>query len=1171
MFSSLTRVAGCFALYRLPRTKFFRLIITACLMISGGLTVAEEIVADRNLTAIEKNDNSPRKRLNINLRFYDDPALGTLGEVLAIAQDKQGFMWFGGKNGLARLDGYSIKLFQHNDADPTTISTNTVNDLAVDDQGNLWVATYWGLNRYDPALEHFERFLFDPEKPRGLSHNSVLRLKLTKAGELWVGTEGGGLLRFNPQTHDFDRFLYSDEKESSLSGNAISALEEDAEGHLWVGIKGGGIDVFDPVTQQVVRRLRHDENNPQSLSQNHATSIEQTPNGDMWVGTYYGLNRYKGSGAFERFIADYDDAHSLGSSNINRVMATKEHVWIGTGDKGLMLFQSASNDFDQYFTGKEVKSTTVSALFHDVSGGLWIGFTPAGVARVDRYSAAFRTYQNKPGDSNSLSHTDVLSLAEDSAHNLWVGTRDGLNYLDRNKNHITRYMHDQDEPFSLPSPTVSAVAVAADDSVWAGTSWGGIGRLDLTTQKFRQYMPQDGSVTSLANREAWSLLKDSQGHMWVGTNMGAVHRYRPKTDDFMRYRFREPGKSTSGRALSIDEDDKGDLWLSTDDGLFRLASEYQSLGSKPSDADDVPTESFFEYFAEFGDNVIKPSIPVIRNTFQDSRGNLWIATEGGGVNMWNRSENTYHVYLVHDGLAHNTVSAIVEDEAGFIWMSTGGGISRFNPTTKKFKNFTTEHGLPSDIFSHPAGLKTADGNLAFGGVGGLTVINPDLIFTNTYQAPLVMTAFYLFNLPVKADNPHADLLALAAEDIPEDAEELLDDSENPASYFTLPQAITHTNEITLRHDQSVFTFEFSLLNFDVTEQNSYAYKLEGFDEDWTYAKSRRTATYTNLDSGEYIFHVRAMNNEGVLMTQELSVALYILPPWWATWWAYLLYILAFMAVFFGIIYSQYARRQFVEAQNKLLEEKIVERTKELKMKNEELELAYKNMEDASYSDQLTGLRNRRYFYDAIAIDVAKVERNYYGFDGSQDAALAMDSLIFYLVDIDHFKSVNDHHGHAHGDTVLKKIASALSDACRDSDMVIRWGGEEFLIVCRYVSRASADAMAERLREAIDNIAFELDEELVIQRTCSIGYACYPFDVYDVKAVTMEQTIDIADWCLYKVKNSGRNGWAGLMLNQPLNTDAGDFMQRLDEFIDKDKASFVSNRIANSDSPLHLRH
>lgn len=1040
-------------------------------------------------------------RVTPNLRFkhLEQPELGTLGEVLAITQDAKGFMWFGGKNGLARYDGYDIHVYQHDDEDLASISTNTVNDLAADSNGDLWVATYWGLNRYDARSDYFERFLFDENDPKSLGHNSVKRLLLTESGDLWIGTEGGGLALYSRDTRNFTRYQHITDDPSSISGNAIVSIEEDANGMLWLGIKDTGIDIFDPRRGMVIQRLRKDPSNPESLSQEHPATIERGPDGEMWVGTYWGLNQYLGGHRFKRYHGAYHKERAISSNNIQTAAFDGEgRLWVACGDRGLVLYRPSGDDFDRFMTEEDGRRVMVSAIFSDKSGGLWLGFTPGGVAYLDRYASAFRNYSHEKGNPDSISNQEVLALAEDRHKNLWIGTRGGLNYLNRETGTIVRYIHDPGDPKSLPSQAISSILVE-DDRVWVGTTWSGIGLLDLESQTFKTYKSSPDDQRSLANREVWSLFKDSRGVIWVGSNAGGLMRYHPERDDFFRYRFQAPHKPNAGRAMSISEDRHGDLWIATDDGLFQLPLDQQAITDEKQ-AQGSP----FHYYGLNSEHTIVPTVPVFRNAYESAAYTLWMATEGGGVGRWDRAQDTYREYFKVDGLLDNTVSAIVEDEAGFIWFSTGAGISRFNPFDESFQNFTKQHGLPSNIFNHPVGMLTSRGEIAFGSMDGLTIIDPHAIYTNTHAAPVVMTGFSLFNEPAVTAKPDELLHA-------------------PHQGFTLSDAPSYTQQITLDHRQSVFTFEFALLNFDLPELNQYAYLLEGFDRDWTFANHRRQATYTNLDAGTYRFRVKAATGEGHWQANELSVTLVLLPPWWRTWWAYLLYTICVLAVLAKAWHGQLAKRRFVELQNRLLEQRIGERTKELKEKNEELQVAYKKVEDASYSDPLTGLRNRRFLYSTITLDMAKVERSY----TQATAPLDNSDLVFYLIDIDHFKSVNDQYGHATGDALLKALAATLTNLCRDYDMVIRWGGEEFLVVCRYVSRRHADITAARIRMAVAEASIELESGEALSRTCSVGYACYPFDPSHPAALTLEQTIDLADGCLYYVKHHGRNGWAGV--------------------------------------------
>lgn len=1068
--------------------------LLAALMLQGLMPVVAK--ADQNL-------QSPAAlRVPPNLRFksLEQPKLGILGEVLAITQDTKGFMWFGGKNGLARYDGYNMRIYQHDDVNLASISTNTVNDLAADSNGDLWVATYWGLNRYDVRRDYFERFLFDENDPSSIGHNSVKRLLLTTAGELWVGTEGGGLARFNRTTGDFTRYQHHSGDAESISSNAIASLEEDGNGMLWLGMKDLGIDIFDPRRGKVIQRLRKDPLDPESLSQAHPTAIERGPNGEMWIGTYWGLNHYLGGQRFSRYLGQYDEPHALSSSNIQEVAFDAQgRLWVACGDRGLVLYNPANDDFDRFMTEEDGRRVMVSAIFSDQSGGLWFGLTPGGVAYLDRHASAFRNYTHQKGNPNSISNQEVLALAEDRDQNLWVGTRGGLNFLNRETGAVRRYVHDPNDPSSLPSQAISSILVE-DDRVWVGTTWSGLGVLDLATQKFSSYVAEADDPRSLANREVWSLLKDSRGVIWVGTNDGGLMRYQPQTDDFFRYRFQAPKKNNAGRVVSITEDHRGDLWLATDDGLFQLPLAMQTLVDEPQVASTV-----FRYYGLGSDHTIAPLVPVFRDVYESSAQILWMAMEGGGVGRWDSSLETYREFHKSHGLLDNTVSAIVEDEAGFLWFGTGAGISRFNPADESFQSLTKLHGLPSNIFGHPVGMLTSRGEVAFGSADGLTLIDPHAIYTNSYQAPVVMTGFYLFNEPASINRP-AELLHV------------------PEQGFTLDQAPAYSRQITLDHTQSVFSLEFALLNFDLPELNQYAYQLEGFDRDWIDAGKRNQVTYTNLDPGTYRFRVKAANSEGQWQANELTIDLLLLPPWWRTWWAYVIYALCVVGVLAKAWHGQLAKRRFVEQQNRLLESRINERTQELKIKNQELQAAYKKVEQASYSDPLTGLHNRRFLYSTIIHDMAKVERSH----SRRSSDGEPTDLVFFLVDIDHFKSVNDQFGHASGDALLKELAQALTQLCRDQDLVIRWGGEEFLVVCRYVSRRDAAIIAERIRQAVACAAITLESGDLLQRTCSVGYSCYPFDPENPKALSLEQTIDLADGCLYYVKHHGRNGWAGIV-------------------------------------------
>ncbi len=1123
-------VPCCLRALRCVLATFTYILITLKL-----LAFSQQAIAEFASKAPKAGLNSLRDDV-VRLKSYGGTQLDMIGQVTDIIQDPTGFIWVSGKNGLARWDGYQTKIYQHESIDPTSLSTNSLNDLLIDSQGVLWIASFWGLNRYNASKDRFERFMYDKNNDRSLSHNSVIALLEDREGQLWIASSGG-LMRFNKATQDFDRFKAEPGDPTSIADNIIISLAEDANGHLWLGVKNISVDIFDTEKKHVIERFTHNPNDPSTLSNNFPTDIARDANGVMWVGTNWGLNRYLGQGQFKRYMPG-EGAHSLVAGRIQKILCLPSgELWLATGNNGIARYNPSTNNFNTYLHTKEGRNVIVGTLYQDASQGIWLGFSPAGVARIDRYASAILNYQNEPGNDNSLSNTDVTSIAEDKAKNLWIGTRHGLNYFDRQKNIILRHNDKQNNKDYFSSRTISALLID-DNDLWVGTIGGGLRRYNLTTQAFQQFVPEPNNPFSLSHHDVWTLKKSNEGDIWAGNGEGGISRLNTARNDFTRYFFKPAHDAIAAPALDFQFDHRGDLWVASDDGLFRLPKKHQSFDKKNKNYRELAKYDFFELAGHTKGSVINLRMPIVLVVIEDSNKRIWIGTEGDGLHYWDEASNTTGAYRMRDGLVHNTVESIVEDDNGDIWVATGGGISRLNTQTHHIKNFTTDNGLPSNIFSSTAAIKTHSGEVAFGSAEGLTIINPKKVFTNHYIAPLVMTGFKLFNQEVLVTPPTIDVNKFKEQSTIDDYKAHLKDQERLISNFTLAQSITQTQEITLDYDQTVITFEFALLNYDVPDKNEYAYKLEGFDEDWSYSGSRRSAGYTNLDSGRYLLRVKAANNEGIWLEDELTVRLIILPPWWETWWAYLLYVFFGLIAIIAFLYHQYAKRKSLEA-------KISQRTKELELKNDELQIAYKVMQEASFSDPLTGLKNRRYFYNTIETDISKALRCHYLKNELKDTTAIDNNLIFYLIDIDHFKSVNDTYGHNNGDIVLKQIARVLVKFCRGSDLVIRWGGEEFLIVSRYVCREHASVLAEKIRTALANELFVLDSKEIIKRTCSIGYACFPFDVNSPDAINLEQTISIADWCLYRSKNNGRNRWTGIKQNNAVITDGDTFINYLD--------------------------
>lgn len=834
-----------------------------------------------------------------HFNHLENKTLEAVGHQWAAIQDRQGFMWFGGRHGLVRYDAYSFKSYLYNADNPRSLSANFVVALEVGIDGHLWVGTRQGINRYDIESDDFTRFLHDPNDSSSISasiagFNGILH---DSKGNMWFGTSGGGLNRFEPKSDSFERIELR-VKLSSVKGGSrdvvmdeVRALFEDRHGIVWMGCgsatgRVSGVCAFNGVTGGVEFYPYDLLENVNNVGYQAVMNFYEDFQGQLWLATLGGgLHCFdRSTASFIHFRHSLADPSSLGHDEVWKVMEDKhKNLWVGTDKGGLNRLNRSdpAKIFDRYVHRpgdlSSIASNKVSSIYEDHFGGLWLGYYPSGVSLLNRYSSEFRQYRHELDNRNSLTSSSVRALAETAQGNLWVGTEKGLNYIDRQTGDITQYHHNTLDPFSASSLPVDAVSTLLVDShgvLWVGFYRGGLSRFNPASGSaignFTHYRADPENLSSLSSDTIFTLYEDSNQVLWVGTENG-LSRYLPDTDTFIRYlsNDKDIGLMSFEWVYSMLEDSQGNFWLGLDSGLTLM---------------DRQAGTFQHYRHDDADRT-SLGVGAVRAMHEDKKGHIWLGLSGGGLNAFNPDSMTsFRKYHVEDGLQNNFVEGILEDDQGNLWISTGQGLSQFNSDTERFRNFTKDHGLAGNLHNSPAHLKSAQGELMFGSSEGLTIFNPETMFKNDLVPPIVITDFQLFHKPV----------SIGAKGSP------------------LRKAIMVTKELTLTHGQSVFSFEFSALNYSFPEMNQYAYMLQGFDPGWTYSGARRTATYTNLDPGRYVFKVKGTNNEGVWNHRGAKVIIHILPPWWQTWWAYMVYMLLGLLSVLWIVKYQINKLALVE-------------------------------------------------------------------------------------------------------------------------------------------------------------------------------------------------------------------------------------------------------------------
>ncbi len=1003
--------------------------------------------------------------------------------VLSITQDASGYIWFGTEAGLNRFDGHRFEHFYRDRSNPLSLSNNFIWDMAEDQNGDLWIATDGGgLVRWSASTERFSSFRHDPKDPHSLADDSVRALFIDKFGLIWIGMRDGSLDRLDPKTGVFVHYGHRTGETDGLPGEQIYDILADGLGLVWIGTNSG-LSRLDPATD-TFRHYRHDPNDPSSISDNRVRTIQEDRDGTLWVGTLRGgLNRlYRRTGEFTTYRHDPTDPTTISSDRVRVILEDDNgRLWVGTG-AGLNMFDREAGVFHRYMHNAadphSLSDSNVMSLFEDDAGVLWIGTKSAGVNKWNPRSWALGHYAANPDSPIALSSPYVTSFAEDNEQRVWVGTMGGgLNVLDRKTgdfSHLTK------STSGLSDNRIMALLTDHTGAIWAGTMAGGINRIDPVTREVTVFPHDRDDPTSLSADGIMALFEDANGSIWAGTYGGGVNRYDRATGTFERYGYdaNDPTKLSSPRATSFAEHPAGVLWIDTDGGGLNML--------------DVASGTI----RVFRHDSLAPrtiSADTIYSLHVDPTGDLWIGTRGGLdllEGSWREPDTIRFRNISREfEISNDVIYGVQSDRAGNLWLSTNHGLLRFDQETRSVKTFHRSHGLQAEEFNYGAHYASATGELLFGGPNGFNMFHPGRLEINEREPPIVLTSFTKLNEPVIADKPYR----------------LLD-------------------KIQLDYSDDIISFGFAALDFTAPSENRYAYKLEGFNDEWIDARDQRLVTYTNLDQGRYTFRVKAANSDGVWNENGLAIELQVAPAPWRTWWAYLLYAAAGIALIAWIWRRQHLKHAREAEYMRRLEQEVDMRTRELADRNTDLQAANNKLLEASVTDPLTGLRNRRFVFEEISKDTELIRRHYSAVTVDESHEEVLD-LSFMMIDLDHFKPVNDTCGHAAGDQLLIQIRDVLLHCCRASDFVIRWGGDEFLVIGRHTDKHDAIALAERIRTQIDNTVFVLADGQVARTTCSIGLACYPFVRETPDVLDWEQVLGAADTAMYRAK-AQRNAWVG---------------------------------------------
>ncbi len=821
--------------------------------------------------------------------------------VMAIDQDTTGFIWLGTQDGLNRYDGYGFKIFKHNPKDTSSLSDNYITGILTDESGVLWISTNGGgLNKYNEKLEKFTHFVHDSSNPKSLISNYIkflYRIPGDTSGAFWIGTYENGMDKYFPSENRAIHYSNNPLDPNSLSNNRIYSITAGEPGILWIAT-ANGLNRLNLATNQI-KVFKHDPQNVNSLSDNYIRSLLYDKKGNLWIGTDSGgLDKVNTATMdFTHYINNPSDPNSISSNSINSITQDSNgKIWIGTWGGGLCLYMSKTDNFSVYKNNpsnpNSLSDNDIISVFIDRNNIIWTSVYGHGVNKMNNAEVNFEHFVANPSNPGSLKGQRVAAIYQEKDGTIWVGTIDGgLNRYDSKAGKFKYYTHDSNNPNSIAGNRVTSIIKDKFGRLWIGTTKG-ISIFNRKSDNFFNIKNVPGLKNTLSSNNIRKLFSDSNGMIWIGTIDKGLDKFNINTGKFTHYSLKKPAgfDLSNDRVEAIAEDKNGKMWIGTFFGLNIL---------------DPVSGKITKYFRNSSDPR-SLSYDRISTIFMVQDSTMWLGTFGGGLDkaVFSTGTDTYYFvnYSTEAGLPNDFIYRILEDSTKNLWISTNKGLSRFNIADGYFTNYDITEGLQSNEFKEGAFYNKKTGEMFFGGINGFNAFFPDSIKTDLDIPPVVLTKLKIFNRQVPIGR-----------------------------HSVLKESITYANNITLSYKDYVFSIEFSALEFENPGRNQYAYKLEGFEDNWNYTDAQhRVVTYTNLSGGNYIFKVKASNSGGVWSAKAISLNITITPPFWETWW----FALTVIIIIISVIYIGYKWRvRIIESNNKRLEKLVAERTTKLEELN----------------------------------------------------------------------------------------------------------------------------------------------------------------------------------------------------------------------------------------------